>query len=140
LEEFKRDGNAEFWQQVKEVRAELTESQLASIKDYATKMFSRTHCQDFARMDFRMDSQGQIKLLDVNPNCWLGGKYRLMASWAGYGWPQILARIVATAQQRHLLCKKKKEAKKDFEQKRTEEHLKKLGLTDQKLGAERPLV
>jgi D-alanine-D-alanine ligase len=112
LEEFKRDGESEFWQQVKEVKAVLTTKQLKDIKEYARRMFIRTRCKDFARMDFRMDSKGQLKLMDVNPNCWLGGKYQMMAEWQGYSWSEILSKIVHTAQKRYALQRQKEEAQK----------------------------
>jgi len=102
LEEFKRDGDSEFWQQVKEVKADLSEKTLADIKEWAKRMYIRTKCKDFARMDFRADKKGQFKIMDVNPNCWVGGKFRMMAAWAGYStWPEILHRIFLTAQKRH---------------------------------------
>jgi len=111
LEEFKRDGDSFFWQQVKEVKAELSPQLLSEIKEYARRIFIRTRCKDFARMDFRMNFKGQLKLMDVNPNCWLGGKYRMMAEWEGYDWPQILTKIVRTCQNRNYL-KFQKEAEK----------------------------
>jgi D-alanine-D-alanine ligase-like ATP-grasp enzyme len=111
LEEFKRDGNSEFWQQVREVKAELTEQQLETLKNHSKKLFIRTHCKDFARMDFRMDSKGVIKIMDVNPNCWLGGKFRLMAEWAGYTWPQVLRKIFLTCQKRYLFKKQRDQLK-----------------------------
>jgi D-alanine-D-alanine ligase len=101
LEEFKRDGDSEFWQQVKEIPAKLTDEQIQTMSINAKKLYIRTKCKDFARMDFRMDAQGNIKIMDVNPNCWLGGKYRLMAEWAGYTWPHILKRIFLTCQKRY---------------------------------------
>jgi len=114
LEEFKRDGDSEFWQQVKEIKAELTDEQRKEIYDAAKKLFIRCRCKDFARMDFRMDSKGKFKIMDVNPNCWLGGKYRMMAEWAGYSWPQVLGKLVSSCQKRYEL-KSEKEKKIDAE-------------------------
>ena len=35
---------------------------------YAKQLFERTECRDYARFDFRADNNGEIKLLEVNPN------------------------------------------------------------------------
>jgi len=107
LEEFKCNGESEFWCQVKEVKAKLSQVELINIKEWTKKMFVRCKCKDFARIDFRADKHGQFKVIDVNPNCWLGGKYKMMAEWQGYSWSQILYKIVLTSQKRYLFKKKK---------------------------------
>ncbi|NQV48566.1 MAG: methyltransferase domain-containing protein [Rhodospirillaceae bacterium] len=69
---------------------------------YSSRMFEVMECRDYARFDFRADSNGDIKLLEVNPNpgwCW-DGKVNLMAKFAGISYDQLLARILNAARQR----------------------------------------
>ena len=63
----------------------------------------RLGCRDYARFDFRSDGEGNIKLLEANPNpgwCW-DGKLNLMAEFAGYTYAELLCLIVEAAQLRY---------------------------------------
>lgn len=102
LGQYKCDSNSEFWQQTKEIRASLSEEQLNTICNYARKLYIRCNCRDYARMDFRMDRHGVIKIMDINPNCWLGGKFKMMGEFAGYSWNQLLYKLLCISQQRCL--------------------------------------
>jgi D-alanine-D-alanine ligase len=65
-------------------------------------LFERLECRDYARFDFRADSAGRIKLLEVNPNpgwCW-DGKLNLMAGYAGIEYAQLLEMILNAAKER----------------------------------------
>jgi D-alanine-D-alanine ligase len=69
---------------------------------FSSRLFERLECRDYARFDFRADSAGQIKLLEVNPNpgwCW-DGKLNLMAGFAGIRYPQLLEMILNAAKER----------------------------------------
>jgi D-alanine-D-alanine ligase len=41
----------------------------ALLRDLATRQFLAMHGTGYARCDFRMDAQGKIYLLEINPNC-----------------------------------------------------------------------
>ena len=72
------------------------------IVDYSNILFERLGCRDYARFDFRADANGEIKLLEVNPNpgwCW-DGKLNLMAEMAGLGYADMLRLIIEAAQDR----------------------------------------
>ena len=59
-------------------------------------------CRDYARFDFRTDADGEIKLLEANPNpgwCW-DGKLNFMATYAGWRYAELLERILEPAQER----------------------------------------
>ena len=61
--------------------------------EHSARLFERLSCRDYARFDFRVDAQGEIKLLEVNPNpgwCW-DGKFQLMASFAGIRYSETAA-------------------------------------------------
>ena len=74
------------------------------LADYSRILFERLDCRDYARFDFRTDSAGEIKLLEVNPNpawCW-DGKLAMMAGFAGYSYADLLRMILEAAQARVL--------------------------------------
>ncbi len=66
------------------------------------RLFERLGCREYARIDFRTDAQGEIKLLEVNPNpgwCW-DGKFNLMAGFQGTRYAEMLGQILAAAEER----------------------------------------
>jgi D-alanine-D-alanine ligase len=70
--------------------------------DASIKLFERLGCRDYARVDFRADANGTVKLLEMNPNpgwCW-DGKFNLMAGFAGHSYSDLLGMIVEAAQVR----------------------------------------
>jgi len=70
--------------------------------DYSNRLFERLECRDYARFDFRADADGEIKLLEVNPNpgwCW-DGKLNFMATYAGLRYAELIEQILAAAQER----------------------------------------
>ena len=63
-------------------------------------MFARLECRDYAHFDFRAAADGEIKLLEVNPNpgwSW-DGNLNPMASFAGISYPELPGNIIGTAQ------------------------------------------
>ena len=82
--------------------ARLDEESRRKIADYSNILFERLGCRDYARFDFRADAEGEIKLLEVNPNpgwCW-DGKLNLMAELAGLRYCDLLRLIIEAAQER----------------------------------------
>ncbi len=72
------------------------------LADHAARLFRRLGCRDYARFDFRDAGDGEIKLLEANPNpgwCW-DGKLALMAGIAGLAYPDLLGLILAAAERR----------------------------------------
>ncbi len=100
--ESKFDPSSPYFTEIKYRRADITESVRRRLADYSRILFERLECRDYARFDFRADSAGEIKLLEVNPNpawCW-DGKLAMMAGFAGYGYPDLLRLILEAAQSR----------------------------------------
>jgi len=91
-----------YWSDIGYREARLDEDTRRKLADYANILFERLGCRDYARFDFRADTDGEVKLLEVNPNpgwCW-DGKLNLMAEMAGLGYPDLLRLIIEAAQQR----------------------------------------
>ncbi len=100
--ESKFDPTSPYFNEIKYKRAEITESVRRRLADYGRILFERLECRDYARFDFRANSTGEIKMLEVNPNpawCW-DGKLAMMAGFAGYGYPDLLRLILEAAQSR----------------------------------------
>jgi D-alanine-D-alanine ligase len=91
-----------YWSQIGYREARLDEESRRKIVDYSNLLFERLGCRDYARFDFRADAEGEIKLLEVNPNpgwCW-DGKLNLMAEMAGLRYCDLLRLIIEAAQER----------------------------------------
>jgi D-alanine-D-alanine ligase len=66
------------------------------------RLFARLGLRDYARLDFRADAAGTIRLLEVNPNpAWAyDGKLALMARAGGRSYPELLQAIIEAALRR----------------------------------------
>lgn len=90
------------YQKIKSVPAELPEETRDFIVDCCIKLFHRLECRDYCRFDWRLDAEGNPKLLEVNPNpgwCW-DGHLAKMAQWAGISYPEMLRLILEAAEKR----------------------------------------
>jgi len=90
-----------YWK-IKSVQAELPDDVKNFVSDCCLKLFERLECRDYARFDWRLDSKGNPKLLEVNPNpgwCWDGHLVK-MSKFAGMSYPEILGAILIAADQR----------------------------------------
>ena len=87
---------------IKSVPAELPEDMKVFIIDSCLKLFERLECRDYARFDWRFNSDGNPKLLEVNPNpgwCW-DGHLAKMAKFAGLSYTNMLELILKSMEQR----------------------------------------
>lgn len=91
-----------YWSDISYHEARISEETRANLINLSKVLFERLDCRDYARIDFRCDLQGNIKLLEVNPNpgwCW-DGKFNLMAEFAGIDYSTLLDMIIQTALER----------------------------------------
>ena len=66
-------------------------------------MKTRLECHDYVRLDWRLDSEGNPKLLEVNPNpgwCW-DGHLNEMANFDGLSYNELLRMILRSAELRY---------------------------------------
>lgn len=90
-----------YWK-LRPITAELPEETEKFIVECCLKLFERLECSDYCRFDWRLDSVGNPKLLEVNPNpgwCW-DGHLSKMAEIAGIPYAEMLKMIVQAAEQR----------------------------------------
>lgn len=57
-----------YWNNIVFKEAQISAQNKEKLIAYAKLLFERMECRDYARFDFRADKQGNIKLLEVNPN------------------------------------------------------------------------
>lgn len=84
---------------VQSLPAKLPEKTEKTIIESSLKLFERLECRDYARFDWRLDGEGQPRLLEVNPNpgwCW-DGHLAKMAHFAGIPYHQMLEAILKAA-------------------------------------------
>ena len=106
--ESKWEPDSAYWTQLRYQEANLPELAQQQMIEHATRMFERLGCRDYARVDFRADSKGEIKLLEVNPNpgwCW-DGKFNIMAGFAGMRYSEMLGQVLAAAVERYNIVGK----------------------------------
>jgi D-alanine-D-alanine ligase len=91
-----------YWTDIRFCQAQLEHGQRQRLVQWSARLFERLGCRDYARFDFRTGADGEIKLLEVNPNpgwCW-DGKFNMMAEWGGWSYSDLLRAIVDAACQR----------------------------------------
>lgn len=76
---------------------------LSRIEEVAVATFEAVHCQDYARVDLRVDADGTPWMLEINSMASLGagGSYVAAAQAAGYDFTAVVNRIVEVAVQRY---------------------------------------
>lgn len=89
------------------VRAELSQEIVDKLIQYSKTAFVATDCCDYARMDYRIDPDGNIYLLEVNYNPGIGpnthglnNTLTKMASFEGISFEDLIERIILLAIER----------------------------------------
>jgi len=113
-----------YWN-IKSIPANLPEEIEKSIVEWCLKLFGRLECRDYARFDWRIDAEGNPKLLEVNPNpgwCW-DGHLAKMAEIAGILYDKMLKMILQAAEQRLRLLEETEFEKNQIAEQRRYENL-----------------
>jgi len=90
-----------YWN-IKSVPAKLKDDTEKFIIECCLKLYERLECRDYCRFDWRLNSEGKPKLLEVNPNPgWVwDGHLAKMAAHMGITYPQMLRMILQAAERR----------------------------------------
>jgi D-alanine-D-alanine ligase len=83
--------------------AKLPAHMEAKLRDAALRAFRVVGCRDYARVDFRLAPNGELFVLEVNPNPDISDEAGFARSARAHGltFPQIVGRIVESALDRH---------------------------------------
>lgn len=97
--ESKTDPDSPYWNEIRLKPAELSENRQQELGQRCRALFRRLSLRDYGRFDFRTSADGQIKLMEVNPNPAWGydAKLAVMAEFAGWSYAELLESLVATA-------------------------------------------
>ncbi len=90
-----------YWK-IKSIPAGLKAETERFIVGCSLRMFERLECNDYARLDWRLNSKGEPKLLEVNPNpgwCW-DGHLAKMAGLKDMSYTEMLLTILIEAEKR----------------------------------------
>jgi len=100
--EAKWDPSSPYWSALKSIPADLERKTREQIERGSIKMFKALGCQDYARFDWRLNSRGEPKLLEGNPNCgWChDGHLGKMCNLAGITYGTMLEMILKSAEER----------------------------------------
>jgi D-alanine-D-alanine ligase len=87
---------------VKSIPARIPENTAKFLLNSSIKLFHRLGCRDYCRIDWRLDSQQNPRMLEVNPNagiCW-DGHLTKMASFYGISFSGLLEMILRASEER----------------------------------------
>lgn len=113
-----------YWN-LRSIPAELPDETEKLIVECCLKLFERLECRDYCRFDWRLDSESNPKLLEVNPNpgwCW-DGHLAKMAKIAGILYNEMLKMILEAAEQRLKLLEETELEKNQMEEQNRYESL-----------------
>jgi len=84
--------------------AALREDVARRVRDVALRVYRTCQCRDYARVDIRLAADGTPYVLEINSMAALGrgGAYVLSAKVAGYGFSELVCRIVDVAHERYV--------------------------------------
>jgi D-alanine-D-alanine ligase len=85
--------------------ARIEEALKKEISDIALRAYQSVDCRDFGRVDFRLDYQGNLYVLEINPLPCLSTEdvFPLVAREIGLTYEQIVGRILEVALERYNL-------------------------------------
>jgi D-alanine-D-alanine ligase len=105
--EAKWEPESPYFNLLRSIPADLPEDVEKQVIESCVKLFTRLECRDYCRFDFRLDTMGVPRLLEVNPNpgwCW-DGHLAKMAAISNISYSRLLEMILQAAEQRLLQSK-----------------------------------
>jgi len=77
----------------------FTSAMKKKIASLAESAYRAADCSGYATVDIRGDSQGNLYVLEVNPNCWIGirSETAKSARRSGISYPELLEKIIKIA-------------------------------------------
>jgi D-alanine-D-alanine ligase len=81
------------------VATDLSDEVTAALQQTAVAAFQALELRDYGRVDMRLQKDGQIHVIEVNPNPWLSSRaeFAMAARKAGRTYTQLIAEIVELA-------------------------------------------
>lgn len=98
------ESRGEEWEAAESVFPEdLSADLVARMNEAAVQAFQALRLRDYARVDLRVSADGEVFVLEVNPNCYLEreSEFARAAERSGLGHTALIARIVELAAARY---------------------------------------
>ena len=98
------EGSGEEFSGTRSVVAENLPAELEErLREVALDTFNALRLRDYARIDLRLDEEGEIHVIEANPNCYLEerAEFSMAAAAAGLEHDALIARIVELAAARY---------------------------------------
>jgi D-alanine-D-alanine ligase len=104
-QDVKFDHETEAYKVTKSAPVEdLDEDTTKKLKDTALAAYRALKLQDYGRIDMRLNSKGEVYVIEANPNPWLASaaEFTMAAKRAGYSYTDMIEKIVGLARARSL--------------------------------------
>ena len=84
------------------IATDLSEETIASLQQTAVAAYQALELRDYGRVDMRLQPDGRVQVIEVNPNPWLSSRaeFAMAARKSGRTYPQLVAEIVELASSR----------------------------------------
>ena len=84
------------------IATDLPDETVQSLQQTATAAYQALELRDYGRVDMRLQADGRVQVIEVNPNPWLSSRaeFAMAARKAGRTYPQLIAEIVELAMAR----------------------------------------
>ena len=86
----------------KNVNKRFSKADLKKIRSTAAAVYKATGCSGYATVDARLDKKGNVFVIEINPNCWIGPKCDTAMSFKvmkGIDYPGMIDKIVRIAKE-----------------------------------------
>jgi D-alanine-D-alanine ligase len=84
------------------IATDLAEEAVLTLQQTAIAAYQALELRDYGRVDMRLQSDGRVHVIEVNPNPWLSSKaeFAMAAKKSGRSYPQLVEEIVDLAMAR----------------------------------------
>src|SRR5207244_9150639 len=78
------------------IETDLREETVAALQQTAVAAYQALELRDYGRVDMRLQSDGRVHVIEVNPNPWLSSKseFAMAARKSGRTYPQLIEEII----------------------------------------------
>jgi D-alanine-D-alanine ligase len=82
---------------------DLSEETIANLQQTAVAAYQALELRDYGRVDMRLQADGRVAVIEVNPNPWLASKseFAMAARKAGRTYSELVGEIVSMAMARY---------------------------------------
>jgi D-alanine-D-alanine ligase len=78
------------------IATDLSEETMATLQQTALAAYQALELRDYGRVDMRLQADGHVHVIEVNPNPWLSSRaeFAMAARKSGRTYPQLIEEII----------------------------------------------